>query len=89
MWDNVDMPRFPSSDSLTCFGTWLQARGINYAEAAEALGISRQHARFVAIGNAVPSLALAGKIATWTKSIDSKSWVAAEDWEAYKSLLRR
>lgn len=81
------MPAIPASDHLTVFGVWLQRRGISYAEAGRALGISRQRVHLLATESTNPSLALVAKIERWTSLVDKKEPIQASSWPAYSVIV--
>jgi hypothetical protein len=70
-------PNTASSAVLkTPFGDWLDTKNISYAEAAKQLGITRSYVQMLAVGNATPQLALAGRIEDWTRGdVSMRSWL--------------
>lgn len=67
------------NENATPFGKWLEKHGIEYAEAARELGITRERVRQLA-QRLYPSLVLVFVIEDWTRSVDPEDVIDAPKW---------
>jgi len=79
---------------VTPFGEWLARHAINYAAAAEALGITKAYVHLLATGKATPRMVarrgqrpLGTRIEEWTRALDPVCPVLRASWRPYMRRL--